>query len=106
METILYFTGVIILLYLIIESILKYGWIDLWNTFFIAVLIITLVITQKYMGKIEGSLISLVPFVTAQLLIKYNNNVQKFYLLRQSRFVSWCNKYLYDFSSKEKKKKP
>ena len=71
------------------------GWIVLWNSFFIFMLLLVLVLAQKYIGKIEGLLIAIVPFITGQMMIKRNKKVQKFYFLKQIKFIRWCNKNIY-----------
>lgn len=73
----------------------KDGWIFLWNTFFVFILLFVLVLAQKHIGKIEGLLIAVVPFVAGQMLIKYNKKIQIFYFSKQTKFINWCNKNIY-----------
>lgn len=75
--------------------LLKQGWIVLWNSFFVFILLFVFVLAQKHIGKIEGLLIAIVPFIAGQMLIKKNKKVQKFYLSKQTKFINWCNKNIY-----------
>jgi len=93
----------IILLLIMASLISEHGWIVLWNSFFVAVLLITLVLAQKYIGKIEGLMIAVIPFIGGQILIRKNRTIQQYYFSKQMKFLNWCNKYLYDFSGALKK---
>lgn len=95
MSTLLYIIAVIYALYVLIEQTKKFGWVAMWNAFFIFLLILALVVSQKYIGKIEGSLLAIVPFITGQILIKKNKKIQSFYFSKQTKFINWCNKYIY-----------
>jgi len=78
----------------------KRGWIVLWNSFFVISLLIVLVFAQKHVGKIEGLLIAILPFIAGKMLIKKNRIVQQHYFSKQTKFINFCNKYIYNFSSK------
>lgn len=84
-----------------IPLVLKKGWVALWNGFFVFILIFVLVVAQKHIGQIEGLLIAVVPFVAGQILINKNRKVNTFYFSKQTRFISWCNKYIYYLSAKK-----
>jgi len=95
MSTVLYVAIVILLIIYIISEIRKHGWVFLWNSFFIFILLVVLVLAQKHIGKIEGLLIAVVPFVAGKMLIKRNRKVNIFYFAKQTKFINWFNKNIY-----------
>ncbi len=90
-----YILLIAILIVLITFLMRRHGWIVLWNGFFVFILLFVLVLAQKHIGKIEGLLIAVVPFVSGQMLIRKNRKVNIFYFVKQTRFINWCNKNIY-----------
>jgi hypothetical protein len=100
MDIVLYVTIPIIIvgtLYFLLES----GWVHLWNSIFVGIMLFVLVYTQKHIGKLEGAVISLVPFIFARILIERNRKVGIFYIAKQRKFVNFFNKYIYDLEEKK-----
>ncbi len=95
MSILFYGAGAIFLIIYIISEMRKHGWIVLWNSFFIFILLVVLVLAQKHIGKIEGALIALLPFAGIQMLIRRNRKVNIFYFAKQTKFINWCNKNIY-----------
>lgn len=98
----MFFISIFILIIISIDFFIRKGWVAIWNGMFIAVILIMLVLTQKYIGKIEGAFITLIPFIIFQLLIKNNKKVHNFYILKQTTFINWCNKNIYEITTKDK----
>jgi len=90
-----FYVAIAILLLIIAWHMRRHGWVSIWNGFFLFVLILVLVIAQKHIGKIEGVLIAVVPFVAGKMLIIKNRKVNVFYFAKQSKFIYWCNKNIY-----------
>ena len=93
--SIVFYIALATLLISIIFLMRKHGWIVLWNGFFVFILLFVLVLAQKHIGKIEGLLIAVVPFVAGQILIRKNRKVNVFYFAKQTKFINWCNKNIY-----------
>lgn len=92
---IIFYVAITILLASITFLMKRHGWIILWNSLFVFILLFVLVLAQKHIGKIEGLLIAVVPFVAGQMLIRKNRKVNVFYFAKQSKFINWCNKNIY-----------
>ena len=95
MSTVLYVAIIIFLIIFIISSMRKYGWVYLWNAFFIFILLFAYVLAQKWTGKTEGAFIAIVPFAIGKILIMKNRKVNIFYFAKQTKFINWCNKNIY-----------
>ena len=92
--------ALILCVYLTFSLTTKRGWIVIWNGFFVISLLVVLVFSQEYIGKTEGLLIAIIPFIAGQILIKNNRIMRQYYISKQMKFIKFCNKYIYDFSRK------
>ena len=90
-----FYIAIAVLLIISTWFIRRHGWVALWNGFFIFLLILVLVVAQKHIGKIEGLLIAVVPFVAGKMFIIKNRKVNIFYFAKQTKFINWCNKNIY-----------
>jgi len=90
-----FYVAITILLLIVVWHMRRHGWVSIWNGFFLFVLILVLVIAQKHIGKIEGLLIVVDPFVAGKMLISKNRKVNIFYFARQSKFINWCHTNIY-----------
>ncbi len=93
--SIVFNVAIAILIVLITFLMRRQGWVVLWNGFFVFILLFVLVLAQKHIGKIEGALIAIVPFIAGQMLIRRNRKVNIFYFAKQTKFINWCNKNIY-----------
>jgi len=101
----IFYISLLVVIIIGIDFIIRKGWISLWNGIFIAILLVLLVLMQKYIGKLEGALITLIPFIIFQFLIKTNKKIQNFYISKRTKFINWCNNNIYKFSPKNEKNK-
>jgi len=95
MNIVVYVSIVIFLIIFLTSRMRKYGWVVLWDSFFIFILLVVMVLAQKHIGKSEGALLAIVPFVAGIMLIRKNRKVNIFYFAKQTKFINWYNKNIY-----------
>ena len=95
-------------IFLIAYLIKVYGWVTIWYGTFL-VLIISLVLIfyywlvsySQYMILVSLLLAIFFPYKKVEQKLKKNRKLYSFYISKKTRFINWCNKYIYNIDDKQ-----
>ena len=86
---------IVLLICIIVLLVSMRGWIIIWNSIIVAIMVIIL----NYIGTVEGLLIVVLLVLLGQLFIRKNNKARKCYSKFQTKFVEWCNRNIFEIKN-------